>query len=119
MRFFISLNIFLLLNVSLHSQSTSRNQVDKQLKDAALYFDNQDYLNALKEYRVVLKLDGKNEIANLNALICKIKMNYEIDSVMEYASRLKNSKLAEALYYLGIVNHKLKRFDEAIVFRIH
>ncbi len=114
MKFFICLNIVLVLNVSLYSQSVSQKEIDKQLNDAALYFDSRDYLNAIKEYKVVLKTNRKNETANLNSLICKLRMNYQVDSVIEHTGYIKNAKLPEAMYYLGVVNHKLKKFDLAI-----
>lgn len=104
----------MLLNVSSYSQSISQNKINKQLADAALYFESQDYYNALKEYSIILKAHRKNETANLNALICKLKMNYQLDSLMEYTGHIKNSKLPESKYYLGIVNHRLKKFDTAI-----
>lgn len=114
MRFWISIFSVFVLNVFVFGQTPSKKQINKQLKDAAFYFDGEDYLNALKEYRRVIAMDKKNETANLNALICKLKLNQPVDSVLEYVEVLKNSKNSEALYYLGKVNHQLKFFDIAI-----
>jgi len=114
MRFLIFINIIVLLNISSYSQAPSKKQINRQLKDAAFYFDGEDYLNALKEYRKVLELDKKNETANLNAMICKMKLGMPADSVLEYIEKVQNSKLPDALYYLGKVNHQLKFFDIAV-----
>lgn len=113
MKFLISINILLLLSINTYSQ-TSAKQINKQLKEAAFYFDGEDYLNALKEYEKVLVLDKKNETANLNALICKLKLSQPVDSVKANATVIQDSKLPEAMFYLGKVNHQLKSFDKAI-----
>lgn len=101
------------MSVSSYSQ-VSPKQINRQLKEAAFYFDGEDYLNALKEYKKVLDLDKKNETANLNALICKLKLSQPVDSVMDHADKIQNSKLPDALYYLAKVNHQLRNFDVAI-----
>lgn len=113
MRFFICINIFLVLSSGIYAQATSK-QINKQLKEAALYFEGEDYLNALKEYEKVLVLDRKNEAANLNVLICKLKLSQPVDSVKTNATVIQDSKLPEAMFYLGKVNHQLKSFDKAI-----
>ncbi len=114
MNFFIRINIFLLLSASLHSQTPSPKQINKQLKDAAFYFEGEDYMNALTEYKKVLLMDKKNETANLNALICRLKISQPVDSVLDYVDKIQNSKLPEAMYYLGKVNHQLRNFDVAV-----
>lgn len=113
MKFLISINIILLLSFNTYSQSTAK-QINKQLREAAFYFEGEDYLSALKEYEKVLVMDKKNELANLNALICKLKLSHPTDSVKANASVIQDSKLPEAMFYLGKVNHQLKSFDKAI-----
>jgi tetratricopeptide (TPR) repeat protein len=112
MRFFISINIFLLISCGSFGQTAK--QINKQLKEAAFYFDGEDYLNALKEYKKVIALEKGNETANLNALICKLKLSQPVDSVLENAHYIQDSKLPEAMFWLGKVNHQLKSFDKAI-----
>ncbi|MBK7667255.1 MAG: PD40 domain-containing protein [Sphingobacteriaceae bacterium] len=114
MKFLIRINILLLLSSTVYSQAPLSKQINKQLKEAAFYFDGEDYLNGLKEYNKVLALDKKNETANLNALICKLKLGQSVDSVKANASIIQDSKLPEAMFYLGKVNHQLKNFDKAI-----
>jgi len=112
MRYFFVINIIFLLLTGARSQSSAK-LVNKQLKEAALYFEGEDYLNALKEYEKALVLDRRNETANLNALICKLKLSWPVDSVKPNAVIIQDSKLPEAMFYLGKVNHQLKSFDKA------
>lgn len=88
--------------------------VSDGIKSAAIYFDSEDYLNALKEYKYVLSVDKKNEIAALNALICVIKLDQPIDSAERFLETVQSSKIPDALYYMGKVNHRMKNFDVAI-----
>lgn len=113
MRSLVVILIALVLSFNTSAQVSAK-QINKQLKEAALYFDGEDYLNALKEYEKIIVQDKKNETANLNALICKLKLSYAIDSVKQNATVIQDSKLPESLFYLGLVNHKLKSFDKAI-----
>ena len=117
MKFLIRINIFLMISSGLFGQSTAK-QINKQLKEAAFYFDGEDYLNALKEYKKVTVLDKINETANLNLLICKLKLSQPVDSVLENASHIQDSKLPETMFWLGKVNHQLKSFDKAIEYFI-
>jgi tetratricopeptide (TPR) repeat protein len=114
MRSRIIINIIFLLNITANSQIVSKKQINKQLKEAAFYFDGEDYPSALKEYKKIIAADKKNEKANLNAMICKMRLNQPVDSVLEYVEAVKASKIPDALYYLGKVNHQLKFFDIAI-----
>jgi hypothetical protein len=114
MKICIGINIIFLLNITAYSQVPSKKQINKQLKEAAFYFDSEDYPNALKEYKKIIVIDKKNDKANLNALICKMKLNQPVDSVLEYVEPVKASRLPDALYYLGRVNHQLKFYDIAI-----
>jgi hypothetical protein len=114
MRIWIVINSVLLLNLSGYSQAPSRKQINKQLKEAAVYFNSEDYPNALTEYKKVLVLDKKNETANLNSMISRMRLNQPVDSVLQYMEAVKDSKLSDGLYYLAKANHQLKFFDIAI-----
>lgn len=107
--------IFLALTcLTVLSQPLSQKQIKRQLQDAQILFDTDDFLSALKIYKTVLRTEPKNETANLNALICEMKLGNPVDSVLSYYQVVQTSRLTEALYYAGLVNHKLKSFDIAI-----
>jgi len=88
--------------------------VSKDLKDADLYFEAQDYMNAINGYRKVLAVNPDHEKANLNSAISRIMLNQAPDSAMRHLDRLRNSKLPEVPFYTGRVQHQMQRFDEAI-----
>lgn len=106
--------ILLILLTQFAMGQTNPKQINAELKSAALYFDSEDYLNACKEYRLILAHDKKNETANLNGLICKLKLGQPVDSVMEFLEVVQTSKIPEAMFYMGKVSHQLKNFDNAI-----
>jgi hypothetical protein len=96
------------------AQSISPKQVSKIMKQAEFYFESDDYLNALNEYRKVTATDKKNEDAQLGALVCRLKLGQPVDSLLLDSDKLQNAKSPEALFYLGKVNHQLKSFDVAL-----
>lgn len=110
--------IFFILFLGLISDFGSAQKNDKQIsaesKNAAIYFESEDYLNALKGYKSILVFDKKNETASLNSLICELKLGMPVDSLMEYLEIVQNSKIPEAMFYMGKVSHQLKNFDNAI-----
>ncbi len=87
----------------------------KDLKNATIYFDTEDYLNAINAYKKVLEIDPNHEKANLNTIISRIKMNQPIDSCYKYLVKIKNSKLPETQFYFGKIYHLSSNFDEAIL----
>ena len=86
----------------------------KDLKEANLFFETEDYLRAIESYKKVLKVDPNNEISNLNSAISRIKMNQPADSSSFLLFKLTTSKLPEVQFYLGKINHLTNNFDEAI-----
>lgn len=93
---------------------TNAKLINAELKNALTLFENEDYLNAYNEYKRILGYDKKNETASLNALICKFKQGHPVDSVMDFLEVVQNSKIPEAMFYMGKVSHQLKNFDNAI-----
>lgn len=86
----------------------------KDFQNANLYFDTEDYLNAINSYRKVLAVEPNHEIANLNSAISRIRLNQPIDSCYTNLVRLKNSKVPEVQFYYGKIFHLSSNFDEAI-----
>jgi len=85
----------------------------KELKNANLYFETEDYANAIKTYRKVLAVDPTLETANLNTAISRIKLNMPADSALWYLSKVNTSKFPEAEFYFGVLYHQTSNFDEA------
>ena len=111
--------LLLILITFFSSQIFSQTKVSsklysKDLKEANLFFDAEDYLNAISSFKKVLKIDPNNEIANLNTAISRIKLNQPTDSTSILLLKLTNSKLPEVQFYLGKLNHLTNNFDEAI-----
>lgn len=107
---------FLFFAFTIQSQTkVSPKLYAKDLKNATIYFETEDYLNAINAYKRVLDIDPTNEKANLNTVISRIKMNQPIDSCYTYLVKIKNSKLPETQFYFGKIYHLSSNFDEAIV----
>ncbi len=86
----------------------------KDLKNADLYFDTEDYLNAIYSYKKVLAIEPFHEMANLNSAISRIKLGQPADSSFANLVKLKTSKLPEVQFYFGQLYHLTSNFDEAI-----
>jgi hypothetical protein len=61
-------------------------------------------------------LDPKNDEVALNAVICKMKLAYSLDSFQVHEPLLVNSKIPEAKYYMARIKHKQKLFDLSLAF---
>jgi len=105
----------MLVTSSFSSFAQSKNFVKLMKKEAAFYFKNEDYYNALGFYRRVVAHDPKEEEANILATYCKLKLQYHLDSLLAHEKELKVSKKADALYCLAMIRHKQKMFDESIL----
>lgn len=108
--------IFIYLSwLNLNSQTKVNSKLyAKDLQNANLYFDTEDYLNAINSYRKVLAIEPNHEIANLNSAISRIRLNQPTDSCYSNLVRLKNSKVPEVQFYYGKIFHLSSNFDEAI-----
>ena len=109
----ILLFFFIFLNSVSFAQTKKSSRV--LVKEAQLYFDNEDYYKAWNLYKEALVLEEKNETAGVNACICAFKLNYPVDSVVFLNVNLSASTLIDAKYYLAKVKHQQKLFDEALV----
>lgn len=87
----------------------------KDLKEANLFFETEDYLRAINSYKKVLAHNPTHEKANLNSAISRIKLNQPIDSCYINLLKLKTSKLPEVQFYFGLIYHLSSNFDEAVV----
>ncbi len=106
--------LFLLIISSFFGLAQTKKTAKVIVKEAQLYFDNEDYYKAWNLYKEVLAIDEKNELAGINACICSVKLNYSSDSVAFLNTNLMSSTLIDAKYYLAKIKHQQKLFDEAI-----
>ena len=111
----IKCTILFLFSISAFSQTKIDLKInEKDLKNANLYFETEDYLNAIEKYKKILAIDPFNEIANLNSGICRIRLGQSVDSCLMYSEKLKLSKIPEVQFYFGQMFHLKLQFDEAI-----
>lgn len=100
---------------SASAQNKSDKKVIKRsLKDAQNFIYSEDYAAAWNEYRQVLALDKKNEVAGVNGAFCLYKLNYEADSSFRLVPVLTTAQSPDAKYFLARIKHSQRSFDEAI-----
>ncbi len=109
--FFLFLSLFLIGVCNSQTKKSAKVLV----KEAQLYFDNEDYYKAWNLYKVALAIEEKNETAGVNACICAFKLNYPADSLVFLNINLSASSLIDTKYYLAKIKHQQKLFDEALV----
>lgn len=109
--FFLFLSLFLVGVCNSQTKKSAKVLV----KEAQLYFDNEDYYKAWNLYKVALAIEEKNETAGVNACICAFKLNYPADSLVFLNINLSASSLIDTKYYLAKIKHQQKLFDEALV----
>ena len=113
MRFILLIGLLLNI-VSVTSQD--KKQLKQFQKDADFYLQNEDYYNALTNFRKIIQADPRNDKAVLCAVQCKMKLGYALDSIQFHEPVLMNSKIPEAKYYLARICHKQKMFDVSMAF---
>ena len=112
----ILITCFVLLTiVSGYAQKNHSKQFKQSLSDANVFFDTDDFKNALQKYLSIYKEDSTNEKINLNIAICKYKLKEFPDSILPYLAKVDKSMYAEAQFYEAKIFHLEHKFDEAIV----
>ena len=77
-------------------------------------FDAGNYFKALASYRKAMLTNKKSEKLALQSAICITKLNYPADSLYSLNSILAFSSIPDAKYFMGLIKHKQKKFDDAI-----
>lgn len=113
MRFGILIGFIFIFKYAL---SQDKKQLKQFQKDAQFYLQNEDYFNALSNLRRIVFAEPNNDEATVNAVLCKIKLEYSLDSIQMHEPVLMHSKIPEAKYYLARIRHKQKMFDASITF---
>ena len=104
-----------LFSMAAFAQTNATQKISqKDLKNAELYFETEDYLNAIMAYKKILAIEPYHEIANLNSAISRIKLGQSTDSCYLNLIKLKSSKRPEVQFYFGQIYHHTLNFEEAI-----
>lgn len=110
---FISIFI-VVFSLQVHAQTKVNAKLyAKELKNANLYFDSEDYARALKGYRSVLAIDPEQETALFNSAVSRFKLGMHADSALWALNKIKSSTFTELDFYLGILYHQKSSFEEA------
>lgn len=84
-------------------------------EEAQALFDLDDYYNSLQVYRKALNYNPLNENAGVNSAICIFQLAYPVDSLFRLEENLTLSKQHDATFYLALIKHRERKFDEAIL----
>jgi tetratricopeptide (TPR) repeat protein len=102
--------------VASNAQGTKPNAKGYDAEDAYEHFKHNNFLLALKVYKVVLKSDPKNIDYNYKIALCYLNTNIDKKLAIPYLEFVtKQEKYNdEALFDLGRAYHYANRFDDAI-----
>lgn len=109
---------FVLISILGWSQQVSkadRKKANQFAEEAQALFDLDDYYNSLQVYRSALHYNPMNENAGVNSAICIFQLSYPVDSLFRLEENLSLSKQADANFYLALIKHRERKFDEAII----
>jgi hypothetical protein len=107
----------ILVLAPLQSQSQSKGHPQGQEpEDADEHFRHNNFVMALKVYKILYKKDNKNITYNYRIGLCYLNTNFnkkEAISYLEFVTKQEKSD-PEALFDLGRAYHYANRFDDAI-----
>lgn len=106
---------FLLLLFKLASSQIELYQDRKMWLDADINFEFGDYLSAMKSYEKLIKLDSNNQEIKYHLGVCYFELKRNLDESVKLLTKCSPKKFIEVSYYIGRLNHSLRKFDEAIV----
>lgn len=102
------------ISLQLYAQTKVNSKLyAKELKNANLYFDTEDYANALKTYRKVLAIDPLQETALFNSAVSRFKLGMDADSALWSLSLIRSNTFTELEFYFGVLYHQRSAFEEA------
>ena len=115
----ILLLFFLFLGTSGYSQFKNEDELKKQ---AAKYFDDEEYANGFKLYSQLVSTYPKDPIYNFRLGVCMLFTDADKKKAIPYlktASKTAKDNEKEALFYLGKAYHFNYQFDEAMNYYAH
>jgi len=81
--------------------------------DAQMRFDLDDYYQSLNLYKQALSYNPLHENAGVNSALCMFQLGYAIDSLIPLENNLTLSKTPDATFYLALIKHRQKKFEES------
>ncbi len=106
--------LVLILGLSINTSAQIAVRSDKKVLYAAdKAFDYGDYLTAYNNYRMVYELYKSDERVNYNLGVCCYVIKKYRKFSQEYFDKVSHESYPEVDYYLGILNHLSRKFDEA------
>jgi tetratricopeptide (TPR) repeat protein len=106
----LNIIIMLTINTAMFSQPKGIKEI---MTEADANFEVGDYINALLYYKQVLATEKNNDKAVLNSVISMLNLGMAYDSVRQYEPQLAASEIPDAKYYLAVIYHRQKKFNEA------
>ncbi len=128
MKYFFMIITLLLAQTISNAQMTA--ELQAKINDAEYFFWNDDYPEALKLYKEIIKEDPENPNMNFKIARCYQLMPFEAGQSIKYmekaikgvspyfiegSARERNAPI-EALYYLAEAYHKNRYYDEALTY---
>jgi hypothetical protein len=108
--------LFLFLSTVGYSQFKNEDELKKQ---AAKYFEDEDYANGFKLYSQLVSTYPKDPVYNFRLGVCMLYNDADKKKAIPYlntASKTAKDNEKESLFYLGKAYHFNYQFDEAIKF---
>jgi hypothetical protein len=106
--------LFLFLSTAGHSQFKNEDELKKQ---AAKYFDDEEYANGFKLYSQLVSNYPKDPVYNYRLGVCMLFTDADKKKAIPYlqiAAKTAKDNEKEALFYLGKAYHFNYQFDEAM-----
>jgi tetratricopeptide (TPR) repeat protein len=95
------------------SQLKTRENKKRFLK-ADKSFDYGDYLGALSIYEKLYAIDSTNDELNYKLGVCNFEIRKYRNNAKKYFEKVSVSEFPETNYYLGILHHLSKSYEQAI-----
>lgn len=76
--------------------------------------EDEDFYGAYSLAKKVLTADPKNEKAATVLGASAFKLNFQLDSIIPYFSNFSASSSPDSKFYLALILHRQKQFDEAV-----
>lgn len=116
MKIYVSILIYLtiILSYNVSAQNNSKELIKLQ-KTSLLFFNDNDFDNALINYKKLIDLDSLNSENYFQYGVCLFKIGKQINSIpyFQKADQLLNTNI-KLYYYLGVANHLKHNFDLAV-----
>jgi epidermal growth factor receptor substrate 15 len=87
---------------------------EKVFKRAVNYFDQEDFINAKRDYSQLITLYPRESYFNLAYGACMVYTNEDIPKAIKFLNYAAQNGQTEAYYYIGLAYHLQYMFDRAL-----